>query len=257
MHCTTSLNDVSAIAERSTRSRAASTRWSSSATRSSGGCTAHRRTAAGAPRTGRHLLEDEYVHLGADTLLALARYLRWDARLSVLRRQRRPRSMRRSTRCWPATSTATGSSSRRSASATRASTSGARRGATCCRSAGRTPGPTPCSTRPGRSSTRCCPRYGRDALASDDPARGPSARRRPTSRVRRPRPGSRRRMALGRRRPARLRLPPGQQQRRRQRRDRRSGTRRAMESVWAELAVAGFERLAPRRAVQRPPRPRR
>ena len=78
MHCTTSLNDVSAIAERLDELpfgvhpmelvRDSLERWLHGAPSYGSGRTSH----------GRHLLEDEYVHLGADTLLGLARYLRWD-----------------------------------------------------------------------------------------------------------------------------------------------------------------------------------
>jgi hypothetical protein len=77
MHCTTSLNDVSAIAEQLGVLPGAMhpmelvgdslERWLHGAPSYGSGRTSH----------GPHLLEDEYVHLGADTLLALARYLRW------------------------------------------------------------------------------------------------------------------------------------------------------------------------------------
>ena len=150
MHCTTSLNDVSAIAEQLDRLPGgvhpmelvgdSLERWLHGAPSYGSGRTSH----------GPHLLEDEYVHLGADTLLALSRYLRWapdsaffDANAGTIDAV--------IDQMLAATSTMTGWSSRRSASATRASTSGARLGATCCRSAGRTHGPTPSSTRPGRS----------------------------------------------------------------------------------------------------------
>ena len=77
MHCTTSLNDVSAIAEQLDALPGgvhpmelvgdSLERWLHGAPSYGSGRTSH----------GPHLLEDEYVHLGADTLLALSRYLRW------------------------------------------------------------------------------------------------------------------------------------------------------------------------------------
>jgi len=77
MHCTTSLNDSSAIAELLGPLPSglhpmelvgdSLERWLYGAPSYGSGRTSH----------GPHLLEDEYVHLGADTLLALARYLRW------------------------------------------------------------------------------------------------------------------------------------------------------------------------------------
>ena len=77
MHCTTSLNDVSAIAEQLDALPGgvhpmelvgdSLERWLHGAPSYGSGRTSH----------GPHLLEDEYVHLGADTLLALVRYLRW------------------------------------------------------------------------------------------------------------------------------------------------------------------------------------
>jgi hypothetical protein len=75
MHCTTTLNDLSAIALRLgdvapgvspvELLRLSLERWLSDAPAYGSGRTSH----------GGHLLEDEYVHLGADTLLGLARYL--------------------------------------------------------------------------------------------------------------------------------------------------------------------------------------
>ncbi len=77
MHCTTSLNDVSAIAERLQNVvpgvhpmdlvGLSLERWLTGAPSYGSGRTSH----------GPHLLEDECVHLAADTLLGLGRYLRW------------------------------------------------------------------------------------------------------------------------------------------------------------------------------------
>lgn len=77
MHCTTSLNDASAIAEQldplpfgvhpMELVGDSLERWLNGAPSYGSGRTSH----------GSHQLEDEYVHLGADTLLGLARYLRW------------------------------------------------------------------------------------------------------------------------------------------------------------------------------------
>jgi hypothetical protein len=75
MHCTTTLNDLSAIALRlgdvatgvspTAMLRLSLERWLSDAPAYGSGRSSH----------GGHLLEDEYVHLGADTLLGLARFL--------------------------------------------------------------------------------------------------------------------------------------------------------------------------------------
>lgn len=78
MHCTTTLNDVSAIAlalgplpagphpmELVGTSLA---RWLEGAPSYGSGATSH----------GSHRLEDEYVHMAANTLAALGRYLRWE-----------------------------------------------------------------------------------------------------------------------------------------------------------------------------------
>ncbi len=78
MHCTTSLNEVSAIAERLPALAAgippmrfvglSLERWLDGAPSYGSGATSH----------GPHRLEDEYVQMAANTLTALARYLAWE-----------------------------------------------------------------------------------------------------------------------------------------------------------------------------------
>lgn len=89
MHCTTSLNDVSALAELTEppveggphpMSLVGNSleRWLTGAPSYGSGRTSH----------GGHLLDDEYIQMAADTLLALGRYLRWESNPSWGQRHR-------------------------------------------------------------------------------------------------------------------------------------------------------------------------